>query len=300
MEHRNFYANIALDRMSERREDAAWVAARLGDPRARLVPMWQLKALVIDAETPQPVFLPPAEFAADSLSVFLGEDDGVPYFALELSHLDEAQVAQVVNGRGAFHDLRAVGPRIDQRQGALLAYARGMMYWHQRHRFCGVCGAPTRSSQAGHIRQCTNAACSATHFPRTDPAVIMLVTHGDQCLLARQQQWPLGQHSTLAGFVEPGESLEDAVRREVHEEAAVRLTDVRYHSSQPWPFPASIMLGFTATAASLDYRINENELERGRWYSRDFLLQPHDPEVFRLPRPDSIARRLIEDWLTSG
>ena len=227
-------------------------------------------------------------------------ESGVPYFALELSHLDEAEAARRFAGRGVFHDLRALGPRIDRRQGALLAYARAMMYWHQRHRFCGVCGAPTQSDQGGHVRHCTNAACKATHFPRTDPAVIMLVTLDDRCLLARQRQWPQGQHSTLAGFVEPGESLEDAVRREVREEAAVELASVRYHSSQPWPFPASIMLGFTATATSADYRINADELEGGGWFTREFLRAPHDPDEFRLPRPDSIARRLIEDWLASG
>jgi NAD+ diphosphatase len=298
MEQQNYYTGVGLDRLTERRIDADWIARRLGDPQARLVPMWQLKALVIDGETPEPVFLAAAECQVqETLRVFLGEAAGVPYFALELSHLDEADIGRLVNGRGAFQDLRALGPRIDRQNGALLAYARGMMYWHSRHRFCGVCGSPTRSEQAGHIRQCTNAACNATHFPRTDPAVIMLVTYGDQCLLGRQQPWPKGQHSTLAGFVEPGESLEDAVRREVREEAAVELDEVRYHSSQPWPFPASIMLGFTATAASLDYRINTDELEGGQWFSRDFLRATHDPEVFRLPRPDSIARRLIEDWM---
>ena len=298
MESVNYYAGLALDRATDRRRDAAWVASRLEHPQARIVPMWQLKALIVAAETPEPVFLSAQESgAAESFSVFLGEDHGVPYFALELSHLDAADIGRRFGGRGRFVDLRAVGPRIDRRHGGLLAYARGLMYWHSRHRFCGVCGSPTRIEAAGHLRVCTNQACNAEHFPRTDPAVIMLVTHGESCLLARQRQWPRGQHSTLAGFVEPGESLEDAVRREVREETAVALTGVRYHSSQPWPFPASIMLGFTATAVSLDFRIDPGELEGGAWFTRDFLRRPHDPEVFHLPRPDSIARRLIEDWV---
>jgi NAD+ diphosphatase len=147
------------------------------------------------------------------------------------------------------------------------------------------------------VRRCTDSSCNAEHFPRTDPAVIMLVVHEDHALLGRQKIWPAGQHSTLAGFVEPGESLEDAVAREVFEEAGVRIGEVRYHSSQPWPFPSSIMLGFHAFAASRDYAIDESELESGGWFSRDFLLDSHDPEKFRLPRADSISRRLIEDWL---
>jgi NAD+ diphosphatase len=147
------------------------------------------------------------------------------------------------------------------------------------------------------VRRCADAACNAEHFPRTDPAVIMLVTHEDHALLGRQRVWPAGMHSTLAGFVEPGESLEEAVAREVMEEAGVRVVDVRYHSSQPWPFPASIMLGFHARALRRDLAVDAEELETAGWFSRDFLSRAHDPEVFRLPRPDSIARRLIEDWL---
>jgi NAD+ diphosphatase len=147
------------------------------------------------------------------------------------------------------------------------------------------------------VRRCTDAACNAEHFPRTDPAVIMLVTHEDHALLGRQRVWPAGMHSTLAGFVEPGESLEEAVAREVMEEAGVAVADIRYHSSQPWPFPASIMLGFHARAHDRRLAVDAEELETAGWFSRDFLLRDHDPDRFRLPRPDSIARRLIEDWL---
>ena len=265
------------------------MAARLGHAQARVVPMWQLKALVIDAETPQPVFLGADELAAESLSVFLGEESGVPYFALELSHLDEAEAARRFAGRGVFHDLRALGPRIDRRQGALLAYARAMMYWHQRHRFCGVCGAPTQSDQGGHVRHCTNAACKATHFPRTDPAVIMLVTLDDRCLLARQRQWPQGQHSTLAGFVEPGETLEQCVAREVMEEVSVRVTNLRYFASQPWPFPHSMMIAFHADYAGGEIHVDGVEIAEARWFDIDALPN--------LPGKISIARRLIENAL---
>jgi NAD+ diphosphatase len=182
-------------------------------------------------------------------------------------------------------------------EGSLLAYARGLIYWHGRHRFCGVCGSPTLAFEGGHVRRCTNPACGSSHFPRTDPAVIMLVTDGDRALVGRQAVWPKGMHSTLAGFVEPGESLEAAVAREVFEEAGIEVDQVRYHSSQPWPFPCSIMLGFYARARTTEIKLDQLELEDARWVERDWLLAHQDDEDFRLPRLDSIARRLIEDWL---
>jgi NAD+ diphosphatase len=186
---------------------------------------------------------------------------------------------------------------MDRAEGSVLAYARGMIWWHSRHRFCGVCGGPTESAEAGHVRRCLDAACATTHFPRTDPAVIMLVTDGERALLGRQKAWPKGQHSTLAGFVEPGECLEDAVAREVCEETGIRVEEVRYHSSQPWPFPASIMLGFTASAATTEIAVDTSELEDARWFERGWIRRHGDDDEFRLPRRDSIARHLIEDWL---
>jgi NAD+ diphosphatase len=180
----------------------------------------------------------------------------------------------------------------------LCAYARGLLHWHARHGFCGVCGAPTASRSAGHQRVCTNGSCGASHFPRTDSAVIMLVHDGaDRCILSRQSHWPPGMHSTLAGFLEPGESLEEAVAREVYEETGVRVGEVRYHSSQPWPFPASIMVGFYARAIGGEFKPNLDELESAGWYSRDELRTIGSSDAFRLPNAYSIARRLVEDWL---
>jgi len=184
-----------------------------------------------------------------------------------------------------------------QQEGALLAYARGLTYWHDRHKFCGTCGAPTEIKAAGHQRQCTNPDCSAVQFPRTDPAVIMRITHGDRILMARQAIWAQGMHSVLAGFVEPGESLEDAVAREVYEEVGLKLTRIKYFSSQPWPFPSSLMLGFSAEATSDQFTVDENELESARWMTRPELLNSPEDATFKLPRKDSISRRLIEDWL---
>ena len=189
----------------------------------------------------------------------------------------------------------------------MLAYARAILHWHRQHRFCGVCGQPTRSEIAGHVRRCT--ACNVEHFPRTDPAVIMLVEHGDRCLLARQSRWPPGMVSTLAGFVEPGESLEEAVTREVREESAIVVGDVRYMGSQPWPFPCSIMLGFRATAVSTEIHLDREELAHAQWFTREEIarfkeidfsrFEAPEPGNWMLPPHDSIARWLIDGWRAS-
>jgi NAD+ diphosphatase len=196
-----------------------------------------------------------------------------------------------------FADLRQLAGRLERHEGALLALARAMMFWHSRHRFCGLCGSPTRSEEAGHMRRCSERGCDTMHFPRTDPAVIMLVTDGDRVLLGRNKNFVPGMYSTLAGFVEPGESLEDAVAREVREETAIEVGAVHYHSSQPWPFPANIMLGFYAEATSSAITVDYGELADARWFEREWILSHADDESFRLPRRDSIARRLLEDWL---
>lgn len=301
----NFYAGSGLDRVTQRRADEAWLSARLADPRSRLVPIWRahnlFRARAGPEATPAPFFAAVGELGhllngSDPL-VLLGLLEEVAHFAIDLSHLDDAAAASALVGGGEFADLRRYGAILDQRDGAILAYARGILHWHRQHRFCGVCGTATASAQAGHLRVCTNPQCGTQHFPRTDPAVIMLVTDGERCLLGRQRAWPPGMHSTLAGFVEPGESFEEAVAREVLEETGVRVGGVRYSSSQPWPFPASIMVGFQAEAAGTALAVNRAELEDARWFSRAELLASPENEAFRLPRRDSIARRLIEGWL---
>ncbi len=310
MDRPNFYAGLAqfagFDRAAEHRRDPAWISQRLAHPGARFLALWQSRNLVAEGPSPGPVFLASEDLvtlegaAFEERAAFLGEDRTGPYFALELSRIDEDKIGRLIDGRGRFVDLRVVGALMEHRDASLLAYARGLLLWHARHLFCGTCGTPTRSEAAGHVRVCTGPACGAQHFPRTDPAVIVLVTYADRCLLARQAHWPPGMHATLAGFVEPGESLEDAVQREMREEAGVELGEIRYHSSQPWPFPSSIMLGFTAQALGPELKIDASELESGGWFSRDFVRSPQDPNIFRLSRVDSIAYRLIQDWLDSG
>jgi NAD+ diphosphatase len=317
----NFYAHPGFERAGLRRRETEWIRARLSHRDSLFVPVWRSQSLVVEADggEPRAVILgvqsaamllgpggEPEEWLMRGQLVFLGVHEGHAHFALDLS-TDDAPLetlrspalasAAIAGGGLRFGDLRQFGAHLPRHEGALLALARAMAFWHSRHRFCGVCGAPTRSEEAGHVRRCTAADCATMHFPRTDPAVIMLVTAGDRALLGRNKNFPPGMYSTLAGFVEPGESLEDAVAREVREETAIEVAAVHYHSSQPWPFPANIMLGFYAEAASTAITVDYGELEDARWFERDWLLSHADDDAFRLPRRDSIARRLIEDWL---
>lgn len=302
----NFYTGAGLDRADELRNDPAWLAERLADPRTRVLPLWQSRSLFDSLEEgshPRPVML--GIDALDALRrhggepIFLGLRDGTAYFALDLVNLREPDHEPALAGRGSFADLRAVGMLLPRDEGAMLAYARALTSWHARHRFCGICGTPTKASRGGHQRQCSGEDCGAPHFPRMDPAVIMLVHDGgDRCVLGRQKVWRAGMHSTLAGFVEPGEALEEAVAREVLEEVGLEVKEVRYHSSQPWPFPSSLMLGFHALADFSPLRVQPEELESARWFTREELLNSPEDETFHLPRRDAVSFRLIQDWLT--
>jgi NAD+ diphosphatase len=296
---RNPYSSAEIDRASHEREDEERMIELAASGAARFVPIDTEKNLVNSGSgNPEPVFLQGmmarAVASAADPQIFLGYVEGTPYFAVDITG-KETPLGEL----GEFVDLRQVGALLFAREGSILAYARGMTYWHRRHRFCGICGSPTKVTRAGHVRMCTNESCKTEHFPRTDPAVIMLVHCGDKCLLGRGKQFPKGMHSTLAGFVEPGESFEDAVAREVYEEVKVRVKNVTYRSSQPWPFPASVMIGFLAEAESLDFEVNLEELASARWLSREELKPENLPKdgSFFMPRRDSIARRLIEEWL---
>jgi NAD+ diphosphatase len=234
--------------------------------------------------------------------IYLGVTDDVPYFTADLDD-EQARTASERSQTGGapaatFAELRAAAAQLTAFDAALLAYARAMVWWNEQHRFCAVCGSETERREAGHLRVCT--ACETSHFPRTDPAVIVLVTHGDACLLGNNAASAPDRYSTLAGFVEPGESLEDAVRREIHEEAGVTLTTVRYHSSQPWPFPASLMVGFTAEARDRTIHANSDELRDARWFTRAELRAAVESGTVQLSSPISIARRLIDEWRSAG
>ena len=293
----NPYTGSPLDRVSHLRTDAEWVAQALADPSTQFVPVWRGRNLFTTAEDGAPAAVFPSGIAIGPHGwALLGNAGGISTFAVDLSATEEP-LAALPPGPGEFNELRTIGAGLPADHMAILAHARGLMHWRSRHRFCGLCGKACEPQSAGNVMACTG--CATHHFPRTDPAVIMLVTRGDKALLGHSARFPNSvMYSTLAGFVEPGESLEEAVAREVMEEAGVPVAQVRYHSSQPWPFPGSIMLGFYADALAEEIILDETELADARWFSR---MEMRDPKAhgFALPRADSIARRLIEDWLAS-
>lgn len=297
---RNLYTALDVDRCDARRGDTAWIEQQMRSASSRTLLVWRGRNLtsahdgsaiheVITAEIVD-------RFAADAFTL-LGVADGAAFFGLDVSSVEDPIADLGLRGTAVFEDLRRIGPVLPRREGALLAHARAMAHWHSRHLYCGACGAPTRPARAGHVRVCSDAACGIEHFPRTDPAVITLVTHEDACLLGRQARWRPNMFSVLAGFVEPGEDLEQAVVREVFEEAGVAVTDVRYHSSQPWPFPASLMIGFTARATSRELNVDGSELELARWLTRDDIFREVEAGTLVLSPVDSISRRLVDEWL---
>jgi NAD+ diphosphatase len=304
---RNFFSALSVDRMSTRRLDEAWIRKQIRDGRSRIVPVWRSRNLLSGGDALQPVLLSAADLEdhpnLEETVVLLGRDGETVYFAVELpAENDEAE--QRYGEDADFRELREAGPLLGAEDGALLAYARAITYWHRRHRFCGDCGSPTRSAEAGHIRICGKESCRQKHFPRTDSEVLVHVTRreGDEdyCLMGRQPVWPEGMHSAIAGFVEPGENLEQAVVREVREETDIAVSRVHYHSSQPWPFPSSIMLGFTAEATSRAITLNDGELEHAAWYTRVEIVESLANGTLRVPRRVSIAYRLLEDWFDAG
>ena len=292
----NPYTGSPLDRASHRRKDAAWIADALAGPATRFVPVWRGQNLL----RPSPNGLPEAAFPqhlrpGEHPWAFLGQSDAKAYFALDLSAVEDP-AACLPPGSGELTELRSAGAALPAAQAAILAHARGLMHWRSQHRFCGKCGAACEPHSAGNVLACTG--CGQHHFPRTDPAVIMLVEREGRALLGRAPRFPAAMYSTLAGFVEPGESLEEAVAREVAEETGVAVGPVRYHSSQPWPFPGSVMLGFYADALTEQITLDPEELTDARWFSRAELREPK-AHGFALPPGTSIARRLIEDWLAA-
>lgn len=293
MNGHNVFAGAFVDRSGHRRKDAEWLEENIASPTARFAPVWQDRCLVA-GEPPRIRLFDRA--GVDPLlepedAVFLGLFAGGPAFAFEVSGNDAP-----FPGAGDYHDLRYLGSVLPADEANLVAHAIALIKWHRLQRYCGICGAPTSTNSGGNTKSCTSAACGKEFFPRVDPAIIVLVTDGERCLLGRQPSWPEGRYSTIAGFVEPGESLEDAVRREVFEEANIEVSEVTYHSSQPWPFPSSLMLGFTARAVSREIHLNDGELEDARWFTRKECRSGFP----KLPFALSIARRLVDDWLDAG
>jgi len=294
----NVFSGLALDRCGEQRHDDAWIASLRVHASARYLVV-RPDGQAITASSGNALCLLDARQCHDLLGrcapSFLGRDGGgVPYFALAPDLADAERVA--ASGAARFLDLRRAGLALPAFEAGLFAYARALTHWQSRTRWCSACGTSLLLEWSGHRARCPNPACAIEHYPRTDPAIIVIVTWRDACLLGRQAGWPPGRWSTLAGFVEPGETLEDAVRREVFEEAGVHVADCDYHSSQPWPFPASLMLGFTARADDPSIAVGA-ELVEARWFEVDEFVRGLRSGELTLPPPLSVSYRLIEHWL---
>lgn len=296
MQAGNVFAGPYLERDAHLRADAAHFAAALASPDSRIVPVWNSRNLVCGGTAdspgaPRAVLLELARVHAHGDGhepILLGRYRDMTVFACEI---ESAEAPPLMAG-ARFEDLRHLAPLLPAEEAGLLGYARAMIGWRSRHRHCGHCGTRTVPAQSGHVRACPNPACGQQSFPRIDPAIIVLVSDAERALLGRQAGWPPGRYSTIAGFVEPGESLEDAVIREVREETDVAVDEIEYHSSQPWPFPASLMLGFTARARTREVHLNDRELEDARWFTRDEIAHG----IPLLPPRQSISFRLIEHW----
>ena len=274
------FSGASLDRAPLERRRPEWLAARRADPRARSLVLSE-EGLWLEDE--RLLLVPP-----NGETVFLGLAGGRPLFAVDLTGNEPE--------RGRPAGLREAAAALPVHDAALAAYAASLLSWHRRHRFCANCGAPTAPADAGHERECP--ACDTHHFPRTDPVVIVRVTAGDRLLLGRQASWVPGRFAVLAGFVEPGEGLEEAVRREVLEESGVEVGDVSYVASQPWPFPSSLMIGFSAVARPGEPRPGDGELCEVRWFERaEVEAAVAGTSGVRLPPRYSISRRLIDGWL---
>ena len=288
----NVFAGPHVDRLKLANADAGDVARAIAEGNARLIPVWKSRAPVQREPSPSAVLMPldrgPFAGIDPGALVLLGDYNGLAVFTTEI----ESDSPPALEGGAEFADLRLAAALLPHEEAGLVAYARAMISFRHRHRFCGSCGAPTAPQKNGRVMVCTRQSCATEFFPRVDPAVIVLVTDGDRALLGRQPAWPAGRYSTIAGFVEPGESLEDAVRREVLEETGIEAGSMIYQSSQPWPFPRSLMLGFRAEALTSEIRLGDSELEDARWFHREELKGGS-----MMPFSQSIAYRLIQEWL---
>ena len=295
------FAGNPLDRGDMQRRDQQWLDAQATNPRSRFLPLWQLNVLIHAASEARLGWLSPTDIKRleiDVPPVFLGLLEGVAHFAIDVSQLGDPRHELNLDESWRFEESRAAATQLSLAETGILAQSRAQLDWHRRHQFCSVCGQRTVQGRGGHVRQCM--ACKAEHFPRTDPVAIMVVSDGDRCLLGqtRGRLSRTGTYSALAGFIDQGESIEEAVRREVKEEAGIEVGTVRYHSSQPWPFPSSLMIGCHAQALTTEIQKDDGEMADVQWFSRDEVLSalkgehPH----LRVPAPIAIAHHLIKAW----
>ena len=291
----NAFTRYPLDRAAHRRRDGDWIATALANADSKVIPFHKNRPFVVDAAgAPALGWLGAharAQLAGEALTLFLGVDaSGVAHFAIDIT--DDRPLRDI----GRFDDLRSFGAILPSADLPILGTAKSIFEWHAKHGFCANCGAASLVAEAGWKRGCPS--CKAEHFPRVDPVVIMVPVFGEKCLLGRQRAWPRGMHSALAGFVEPGESFEEAVARETLEEVGLRVREVRFHSMQPWPFPHSLMIGAIADVESDSEAVDAHELESARWFTREearALIAGRHGDAF-CPPPFAIAHQLLKSW----
>ncbi len=299
---RTLFSGPYIDRRAELRDDPAWIAAAREDRGTRYLIATGARQLVLVGSSPDILLLgnddPLVRRADDASLTLLGWFRGQRTVLIEWGPGVISESAPEIPKGAELKELRPLAPMLQADAAALLAYARALVLWRSRHQFCGVCGSPNQRSRAGHVMRCSRVGCGTETFPRLDPAIIVLISDqdGERALLGRQASWPPNRYSTIAGFVEPGESLEDAVVREVAEETGVEVADVQYVASQPWPFPSSLMLGFRAIASTTTIHLRDGELEDARWFTRAEVAAGHPA----LPPSGSISSRLIDDWFRGG
>ena len=297
----HIFAGNPFDRADALRRDRQWLEAAVSNPSSRYLAFSKLNVLLAGADAVELVWLSTAQVAALDVApapIFLGLNDGAAHFAVDISAIEDP-LARLQQPGAEFRDCRMAAMSLPGEQTGIVAQARSQLDWHARHQFCSVCGSPTQAERGGHVRRC--GSCSAEHFPRTDPVAIMLIIDGDRCLLGQPagRFAGTGLYTALAGFIDQGESIEEAVRREVKEEAGIDVGEVRYHSSQPWPFPSSLMIGCHGRATTTDIVIDDQELADVAWFSKADVAQAlagEHPEM-QVPGPIAIAHHLIRAWV---
>jgi NAD+ diphosphatase len=283
------------------RRDQQWLDQQAKSPRSRFLPLWRLDIPIKGESEMQLGWLGLADIerlALDLPPVFLGLLEGVAHFTIDVSSVSDPLRELNLTASWRFEDARAAATQLSLEEAGIVAQSRAQVDWHRHHKFCGVCGQPTAQGRGGQMRKCVT--CNAEHFPRTNPVAIMVVSDGDRCLLGQSRGIlsRTGRYSALAGFMDQGESIEEAVRREVREEAGIEVGEVRYHSSQPWPFPSSLMIGCHARALTTEIRKDDEEMTDVRWFNRNEVLSAlrgENPNL-RLPDPIAIAHHLIKAW----
>lgn len=292
----NWFANNPLARINNEKDQSAFVKERLADANSLILPLWRGDPLTANGKAAFLSAAALAEFPNGAPVVFLGMMDGAAYFGVDASSAESPDAAPFAD-IGEYTPLRAAAAALPRGDIAIIGHARWLFEWHRRHKHCANCGAPTNVIAGGAKRICE--ICEAEHFPRSDPVAIVLAVHEDHCLLGRGPHFPPGFLSALAGFIEAGETPEEAAKREIFEEAGVTLTDVRYQFSQPWPFPSSLMMGFLADAEDRVLNLDTDEIEEAKWVSLDdirALLGGQERGGVFLPPKFTIARQLLERW----